>query len=96
MIISAYELYSDPKSHLHTATRVGSSHTQDENKMSMAERFKKAFSYKDVTVHFVGAWYVIHKLPFWTPCTDDEISGIPFRLSGLRAVAKCFPGLSTG
>ena len=26
--------------------------------MSSAERFKTAFSYKNVKVHFVGAWYV--------------------------------------
>ena len=65
-------------------TGVGSSKTQDEKKMTMAERFKKAFSYKDVKVHFVGAWYVIHKLPFWTLCADEDISGTPFRLLELR------------
>jgi len=65
MIFSAYELYS--KSHSHTATGVGLSRTRDGNKISMAERFKNAFSYKDVTVHFVGAWYVIPNVPFWTP-----------------------------
>jgi hypothetical protein len=27
--------------------------------VSKAERFKRAFSRKDVKVHFVGAWYVI-------------------------------------
>ncbi|KIM35805.1 hypothetical protein M413DRAFT_32263 [Hebeloma cylindrosporum] len=53
----AYELYSDPKSHLHKAAQVGLSQGQEKT-MTMAERFKKAFSYKDVTVHFVGAWYV--------------------------------------
>jgi len=52
--------------------------------MAMAERFKKVFSYKDVTVHFVVAWYVILKLLFWTSRSDDEISGIPFRLLELR------------
>jgi hypothetical protein len=96
MIFSAYELYSDPKSHLRTATPVGSSQMQDENKMSMAERFKKAFSYKDVTVHFVGVWYVIHKLPFWTLCADDEISGTPFRPLELRAESTYSLGQSTG
>ena len=64
--------------------------------MSMAERFKKAFSYKDVTVHFVGAWYVIHDLPFWTPRADDKISGTPFRLLELRVESTCTLGQSTG
>jgi len=54
MIFSAYELYADPKSDLRTATRVGSR----TEKMSMAQRFKETFSYEDVKVHFVGAWYV--------------------------------------
>jgi hypothetical protein len=96
MIFSAYELYSDPKSHSQTVTGVGSSQTHDENKMSMAERFKKAFSYKDVTVHFVGVWYVMLKLPFWTSCADEETSGIPFRLLGLRVASTCSLGQSTG
>jgi uncharacterized protein (DUF2235 family) len=30
--------------------------------ISLAERFKRAFSRTDVKVHFVGAWYVIHAL----------------------------------
>ena len=64
MIFSAYELYSDPQSHSHKVTQVGPSQNQDEKKLSMAERFKKAFSYKNVTVHFVGAWYVMLKLLF--------------------------------
>ena len=34
---------------------------------SRADRFKRAFSYKDVRVHFVGAWYVIRTLPLWNP-----------------------------
>jgi hypothetical protein len=25
----------------------------------MAQRFKETFSYEDVRVHFVGAWYVM-------------------------------------
>jgi hypothetical protein len=76
MIFSAYELYSDLKSHSHKVTRVGSSPKQDENKMSMTERFKKAFSYKDVTVHFVGAWYVVLKLLFWKRSTFKTLVGI--------------------
>ena len=67
-MFSAYELYSDPESHLHTVTQVGTSQTQDKNKTTKAERFKKAFSYKDVIVHFVGAWYVVLMLLFWLPC----------------------------
>jgi hypothetical protein len=68
---------------------------QNEKKMSMAERFKKAFSYKDVTVHFVGVWYVMLKLAFWmAPCTDDETSGILFRLLGLRVASTYSLGQS--
>ena len=59
-----FKLYSDSKIHLHMVTGVGSSKTQDKNKMAMAEHSKEAFSYKDVTVHFVGAWYMMHKLLF--------------------------------
>ena len=54
---SAYELYADPKSDIPTVTRVGSSGMA--GKMSMAQRFKETFSYEDVRVHFVGAWYVM-------------------------------------
>ena len=96
MIFSAYELYSDPESHSHKVTRVGSSPKQDENKMSTAERFKKAFSYKDVSVHFVGAWYMILLLLFWTSRSDDSISGIPFRLLELRVARAYSLGQSTG
>lgn len=41
----------DEKSDEPEATQVGSN-----EKMSMAERFKGAFSHPDVKVHFVGAW----------------------------------------
>ena len=92
---SAYELYSDPESHLHTATQVGSSQTQD-TKTTKAERFKKAFSYKDVTVHFVGAWYVVLTLLFSTPCADDKILGIPCRLLGSCVPKTCSLGQSMG
>ena len=54
---SAYELYADPKSDIPTVTRVGSSGMA--GKMSMAQRFKETFSYEDIRVHFVGAWYVM-------------------------------------
>jgi hypothetical protein len=53
-IPSAYELYADPKSDDVTAAPVGS---PTDKKVSMAERFKEAFSHKNVVVHFVGAWY---------------------------------------
>ena len=56
-MFSAYELYADPKSDVPTVTRVGSSRMA--GKMSMAQRFKETFSYEDVRVHFVGAWYVM-------------------------------------
>jgi len=57
-MFSAYELYADPESDVpDTVTRVGSS--EKEKNVSMAQRFKETFSYEDVKVHFVGAWYVI-------------------------------------
>jgi len=57
-MFSAYELYADPKSDLpDKVTRVGSS--EKEKNASMAQRFKETFSYEDVKVHFVGAWYVM-------------------------------------
>ncbi|KDR70478.1 hypothetical protein GALMADRAFT_76068 [Galerina marginata CBS 339.88] len=57
----AYELYRDPKSDEIS----GSSgvHTVGSPDMtSSAERFKKAFSYKDVRVHFVGAWDTVSSI----------------------------------
>jgi hypothetical protein len=59
MALSAYDLYTDPSSEESTETGVGSL-----QEMSMAERFKRAFSYKGVRVHFVGAWYVTPALTF--------------------------------
>jgi hypothetical protein len=80
-MFSAYELYSDPESDLpSTVARVGSSGT-DKNS-SMAQRFKETFSYEDVKVHFVGAWYVMASRGAFMLMTS--ISGIPFRLLGLR------------
>ena len=61
-LFSAYELYADPKSdiQLETVTQVVFQNKKEtQEKMSSAERFKKAFSYKNVKVHFVGAWYVV-------------------------------------
>ncbi|RXW16523.1 hypothetical protein EST38_g9336 [Candolleomyces aberdarensis] len=51
----AYELYADPTSDEKVAPPVGS--TSNPEPISMAERFKKAFSHEGVKVHFVGAWY---------------------------------------
>ena len=53
-IFSAYQLYADPHSGLPPVGDVGSQDTA-----AKADRFKKAFSHKKVTVHFVGAWCVI-------------------------------------
>jgi hypothetical protein len=63
---------------------------------SMAQRFKDTFSYKDVTVHFVGAWYVSAIQDSECLCADDMISGTLFRLLGLRVVMTCFLGQLTG
>ncbi|KAF8878890.1 WD40-repeat-containing domain protein [Gymnopilus junonius] len=57
----AYELYADPKSDIKSVTEVGDF---GEVKTSTAERFKKAFSRKDVKVHFVGAWDTISSIGF--------------------------------
>jgi hypothetical protein len=43
-------------------TEVGQ--VESKGQMSMADRFKNAFSHKGVKVHFVGAWYM---MPF---CLD--------------------------
>ena len=54
MYSSAYELYADSSSGmvLVPATGMGIVRTSE----TMASRFKKTFSLKDVKVHFVGAW----------------------------------------
>ncbi|KAJ2931038.1 hypothetical protein H1R20_g6050, partial [Candolleomyces eurysporus] len=57
----AYQLYADPnsgkKGYSETTVTVGS-----EEQVSMAERFKKAFSHPDVRVHFVGAWDTVSSI----------------------------------
>ena len=59
-LFSAFELYADPKSDELTAAEVGALPLKDtEEAVSSAERFKKAFSYEGVKVHFVGAWCVL-------------------------------------
>jgi hypothetical protein len=61
-IYSAYELYADPTSDVPPEIEARS----DDDGLSMADRFKSVFSHPDVKVHFVGAWYVLAVLPFWT------------------------------
>ena len=63
IFFSAYELYADLKSDEPTVTQVGQVDSSGE--MSMAKRFKSAFSHKDVKVHFVGAWYTVLSLLVW-------------------------------
>jgi uncharacterized protein (DUF2235 family) len=63
IVFSAYELYANPTTDEPTETEVGS----DEVRLSMAERFKSAFSHPDVKVHFVGAWYALFTLSSQTP-----------------------------
>ena len=52
--------------------------------MTMAENFKETFSFEDVRVHFVGAWYMTHNLSFWTPFPDVRIAGILSHLLGFQ------------
>ncbi|KAI5991905.1 hypothetical protein EDD15DRAFT_2446701 [Pisolithus albus] len=54
----AYELYAD----LASGEMVKGVGEEADSEMSMAERFKKAFSYKDVKVHFVGAWDTVSSI----------------------------------
>ncbi|KAJ2913615.1 hypothetical protein MD484_g6798, partial [Candolleomyces efflorescens] len=56
----AYELYADPKSDVPEAPAVGSSST--DKWVSMAQRFKEAFSRQGVTVHFVGVWDTVSSI----------------------------------
>ncbi|KDR68091.1 hypothetical protein GALMADRAFT_1051503 [Galerina marginata CBS 339.88] len=57
----AFELYADPKSDKRSSSviKVGS---PAEDETSSAERFKQAFSYKNVRVHFVGAWDTVSSI----------------------------------
>jgi len=59
----------------------------------MAERFKRAFSHKNVKVHFVGAWYVI----FYLDCVKihDEFPGTRCHQLALHVERICFPGRLT-
>jgi hypothetical protein len=56
----------------------------------MAERFKHAFSNKNVKVHFVGAWYVL--FAFLDTPADDLILGIPFHPLALLGKNRCCLG----
>lgn len=65
---SAYEIYADFKSgsdepssrsQTHPSSDPKPSQARDSKLQSTAERFKNTFS-RDVKVHFVGAWYVVH------------------------------------
>ena len=69
---SAYELYADPKSDEVSSSLNQVGLPQTKQATTSAERFKQAFSHKDVRVHFVGAWYVIRALPFETLYANDK------------------------
>ncbi|KDR68088.1 hypothetical protein GALMADRAFT_146577 [Galerina marginata CBS 339.88] len=60
----AYELYADSESNKPTATRVGESPVESPQttSLSSARRFKEAFSYPEVKVHFVGAWDTVSSI----------------------------------
>ncbi|KJA17498.1 hypothetical protein HYPSUDRAFT_192134 [Hypholoma sublateritium FD-334 SS-4] len=74
----AYELYEDPESDKTTTTQVGS-----KERLSSADRFKKAFSRKDVKVHFVGAWDTVSSIGLARGTTM-----LPRTVDGMRHV--CF------
>ena len=105
IIISAYELYVDPKSDEPEESRavaVGSnSQTFDatgarSNKpVTKAERFKKAFSHEGVKVHFVGVWCVMLVLPLRYSMLTTTL-GILFHLLALCVESTCSPGQSMG
>ncbi|KIK04380.1 hypothetical protein K443DRAFT_4683 [Laccaria amethystina LaAM-08-1] len=57
----AYELYVNPKSGERPASDVGDTDGQEDN-MTMAARFKNAFSNENVKVHFVGAWDTVSSI----------------------------------
>lgn len=61
-------------------TRIGLPNREKKEKtpMSSAERFKNAFSYKDVKVHFVGAWYVVFILAISACLRNFKLSGTLF------------------
>ncbi|KAF8901488.1 WD40-repeat-containing domain protein [Gymnopilus junonius] len=76
----AYELYADPKSdELEVeVTEVGESGGE---KMSMAERFKRAFSQKGVKVHFVGAWDTVSSIGI---ARGQKL--LPYTIEGMKHV----------
>jgi hypothetical protein len=84
MTFSAYELYADLESGKASVTQVGQIESQE---VSMAQRFKNAFSHKAVKVHFVGVWCVMfclyarislltagqgHRLIYWRHTWEED------------------------
>ena len=59
---------------------VGPHNTSGEGKTTRADRFKKAFSRENVTVHFVGAWCIIYivtaKRQNDSSCIRDTVSSV--------------------
>ncbi|KAF9524055.1 hypothetical protein CPB83DRAFT_898202 [Crepidotus variabilis] len=72
----AYALYCASEQGKSMATQVGS-----QQEISMSERFKKAFSRKDVKVHFVGAWDTVSSIGIMRgkrmlPATTDGMNHV--------------------
>ncbi|EDR07594.1 uncharacterized protein LACBIDRAFT_388237 [Laccaria bicolor S238N-H82] len=55
----AYQLYADSESGARPVSDVGAN---PEEKTTMADRFKKAFSHENLTVHFIGAWDTVSSI----------------------------------
>jgi hypothetical protein len=53
-----FEKYEQTTSRHGDQNQDAPSETAQEESVTMAERFKRAFSREGVKVHFVGAWYV--------------------------------------
>ncbi|RXW12342.1 hypothetical protein EST38_g13512, partial [Candolleomyces aberdarensis] len=69
----AFELYADSRSGDHQTAQVGSTDEQ----VSMAQRFKEAFSRKNVRVHFVGVWVKFLPEYAWGGTTLPPTPGLP-------------------
>lgn len=69
-------------------------YVDSENDKGMATHFKSAFSHPDVTVHFVGAWYIIPLLLF--SIYGNQGLGTRFLLLGLFVKKRCYLGLLKG
>ena len=96
LIFSAYELYLDPQSDKPSTsvTQVGMPQTKQAT--TSAERFKRAFSYKNVQVHFVGAWYVIRTLLLSNSGTHDKRFRDTVSSIGIARGQKMLPGTVDG